>query len=740
MFSLEQFVNEQMNFFGDVLDKRPSQVGRGNPLVLVVDSSTPLIDRISNLLSSDIALQVCWAINNLVKLAISGKDMSELAARIPPFYCSKSSRIELTACVASTVLVKTNSSLYTPIFFEPLISRLKGIPAEEYINSLPYMLPSISEYDRKNVLIPLLYSLFSGDSAYQHAGANILIKIGPSLQLTENDFECFLSSPILTNTHYLNEAVNAFEPIFSQENPDWATVTLPAILDKLATKDKHFRVGLSDFLFNNSQRLKIPNLYTQLADEVEYAKTDPEIAIILISHIEKISVSRFVDMVTKLIGLLSYISNAPDPSIRKKLPLLLHEHPIILSRGAEEAEKCFIDIANDSDYEVRLSFVVTLPDLLLQDLPPFLKTRLLGLYIQQFSDLSEAQPSKELSENSLKMKNALRDSLVNVKLMVAAISDQKLSSHAFNSIIGLARNFSGRWRFVCKFLDAFQQIPMNLLTTQMKPILLFAESSIALNPEALFPSINSFYKFLVTLNGTNNSSTSEFMEYLVKKFAQSEKYSLRRVFIQLSTSYLGIISDSIFVDVIWPTIRDCFKNEKVHHVKAKILQFLPKFYNHFLNDKKFPYLKNECSELLQSYSLEEDPLIVQLFNSAKTIIPIQMNSPIGEASLDFSLQSFMKSRLQNSRPEFSNLPPIRLKRSNSQSLHSERFSGRSFQNKTKLAPINTRPLHYGSAHSIPSPVSPSLRSSSPKDKPFLSKRGQRLNKTSPISFKKLNPL
>ena len=327
MFSLERFVNEQMNFFGDVLDKKPSQVGRGNPLVLVVDSNTPLIDRISNLLSSDIALQVCWAINSLVKLAISGTDVSELAARIPPFYCSKSARIELTACVATTALVKVDSALYTPIFFQPLISRLKGIPAVEYVQSLPYMLPSLNEEDLSKTLIPLLHSLFSGDTAHQHAGSNLLISIGSSLPITESDFEKFLSSTILTNSGYLNDVISIFEPIFSQKNPDWATVTIPAILQKLAEEDKHFLLGFGDFLFSNSERLKIPSLYSNLAREIEFAKGSPEIAIIILKHIEKLSASRFVDLVSKLISLISVCTNASDSNIRSSLPQLLIDHP-----------------------------------------------------------------------------------------------------------------------------------------------------------------------------------------------------------------------------------------------------------------------------------------------------------------------------------------------------------------------------------------------------------------------------
>mgnify|MGYP001071254233 CR=1 FL=1 len=70
MFSLTKLVDETQNFFGDILDKRPSQVSRSakDPLLLVLDDNLPLKEKVSKLLKSELASQKVWAITNIANL------------------------------------------------------------------------------------------------------------------------------------------------------------------------------------------------------------------------------------------------------------------------------------------------------------------------------------------------------------------------------------------------------------------------------------------------------------------------------------------------------------------------------------------------------------------------------------------------------------------------------------------------------------------------------------------------
>ena len=301
-----------------------------------------------------------------------------------------------------------------------------------------------------------------------------------------------------------------------------------------------------------------------------------------------------------------------------------------MTRDEEECKKCFNSLASDSDLSVRLSFVKSIPKFLSILPPNTLQYHLLKLYVKQYNIKNEFSSLKmtqgQTPTPNQKLLLTLTDSLVDEELLIAVVHEPKLCNSSMNQILQFANSFTSRWRFIKKFLAAFEKFPLEILNPKLKDVLKLIENSVSLNPEALFSSVCSFYNFMLD-NTEGEQNISEYMEYLVKKYAFSTKFELRRLYVQFSCRLIERVPDDIFLSVIWPPYLEQLSQERVVNVKSKILEFLPQFYTHISKstDKKLSiqvkFICEQISSLLNVFSKETDPLLRSLFTQAQSIIP-----------------------------------------------------------------------------------------------------------------------
>jgi hypothetical protein len=226
MFSLARHVDEQLNFFGDVFDKQPSQVSRSSkdPLVLTVNESLPLKAKVELLINSELASQQVWAITNVTRLIALRIHCDALIEAIPKCLWSKSARVELAAAKTAYALIDHDPSRYTPFFIKAITQRAAGIPAIEYTECIEKMAPVLTKDDVTTCILPLLDQLFLQDHGHHHAACRILQCIpAPLLNLSPTTFNRYLKSPVLVNSH-LVPILKRFQSLFG---PTWIATDLP---------------------------------------------------------------------------------------------------------------------------------------------------------------------------------------------------------------------------------------------------------------------------------------------------------------------------------------------------------------------------------------------------------------------------------------------------------------------------------------------------------------------------------
>jgi hypothetical protein len=208
-----------MNFFGDVLDKQPSQVSRSSrdPLILIVNDSLPLRNKVASLLSSELPSQQIWAITNICKLVSHGIPCDDLVAEIPRCMWSKSAKVELAAANTAYALLYHFPAKYTHIFIGPILERMGAVPAIEYAACIEKMASAISPDDVNQAIIPLLDRLFDQDVNHQNAACHLL-KFLPITEsaVTPDSFLKYLRSAVLVNIH-LTDVVKRFKKLIQME-------------------------------------------------------------------------------------------------------------------------------------------------------------------------------------------------------------------------------------------------------------------------------------------------------------------------------------------------------------------------------------------------------------------------------------------------------------------------------------------------------------------------------------------
>ncbi|OHT03092.1 hypothetical protein TRFO_29551 [Tritrichomonas foetus] len=674
MFSLAKFVDEQLNFFGDVLDKRPSQVSRSlrDPLLLVLDDNLPLKSKVTSLLHSELASQKVWAITNIARLVSMNINCDDLIKEIPKCFLSKSAKVELAAAKLCHALLYYDAAKYTEFFIKPVMDRITAVPAMEYAQCIELMAPQIDSIDSISSFVPLIKKLFEQDDSHQHAGS-LIVKNIPTIDVTEEEFQTiFLTSKVFVNEYLSPQiALNFSEAKFGE---NWLEVTLP---NQLLQLDERFHQGVAKFFVDFMGRIKTPNLYSSVHDAFDWAVKDPRIALSIIQKVDIVSKSRFVDLVNKVYQLLLTIANFNESFIRKDLPKILVDNPMLFNAPENVLKQVFTSLGNDSDPIVKCAFLEQLEIIYNSTKLSRTKEHILMLY------------QNMLKDNDIKVLEKL---VTETSSMFVVLADQR-PSQIMNLFLHIAELFKTRWRFFSKILRSFEMFPTNTLVYGIKPLLSLICEAVKVNPQVLMPQVISFYTFCIH-SRFDCLKLPDLLRYLAHEYGKSEKYQMRIVYIKLANSLLNEFNDdrSYYIENIWSHIAE-YKNESVEFVYIKLLEYILAFIPKY-DVKDSNRLTQDVLSILSNKKFcdSQNPDIVYLISRIKPLVP---NQP----------------RSMSAQPSFEHLPAIvdktspRLRRpiNTPQSPHRGNASG-AFQSGSPNAPIKMPPR----------PNQPSCRKPSPK--------------------------
>ena len=711
MFSLAKFVDEQLNFFGDVLDKRPSQVSRSlrDPLLLVLDDNLPLKSKVSTLLTSELASQKVWAITNIARLVSMNIECDDLVKEIPRCFLSKSAKVELAAAKTAYALLWHDSAHYTPFFLKPIIDRISAVPAIEYAQCIELMAPSISPDESFSSFMPLIKKLFEKDESHQHAGSMVVKNI-PSLSITEEDFNnILLNSKVFVNEYLSPTIAHNFSHKHNEYGINCLEVTLPNKLIELEGKDKSYREGVTKFFIDFMDRIKIQTLYSNVHNGFEWATSNPKIALAIIQRIEIISKSRFVDLVNKVYLLLPYIANCNDCQVRKMLPKALIEHPSLFKGPESSLKTVFTQLGNDKDPNVKIAFLENL-DQIYNSL--LINNKNLNGKNENLDGTLLTLYQSLLKDSDIKVVEKL---ITDTPLMFVALAKNRPPS-IMNLFIQVLKQFQNRWRFFTRILREIEQFPTPTLVSGIKPLLTIICEAVKINPQALVVPVTSFFAFCIHQK-FDCLKLPDLLKFLAFEFGKSPDFHLRIVYIKLAQSLLDEFDDDrqFFIEHIWSFLYE-YKDEKVEFVYIKLLEFLADYVQKYkvrdsvkqsqevqtvLNNKKFIDSTN--------------PEIHNLVEYIRPLLPSHTRSLSAQPSLDK-----IPSIVDKSSP--------RLKRPIRTSSSPNHPQAHNIQNHLPHTSQSNR-MSAPTCKNIPRPVASSNRKTSPK---ITSSRRSSYNPSSPM--------
>ena len=600
MFVLAKYVEEQSNFFGDVLDKRPSQVYKPNPLVLVIDDKLPLSGKIEALMKSELVAQVCWSLSNVPKLVKSGAPSSEIVNKVPHFLCARSSRVELAAVNAAIELLKYSPSQYTKVFWTPVLDRIKTVPAIEYGICIDEMCKSVPAATLNNELLPVIEQLFKQSEVFQRL-ASFVLSVLPAekLNLTVQQFGVFVNSAVFVN-EFLVKVSSSFSKKFGTE---WLYKDLPEELLKVK-KDTN-RLGIASFFIVNMERIKLQNVYSELLGVYEWATSDPEIAIVWLNHADIVLESRFIDFLAKTYQLINVVCCSEKADVRRQLPGILCEKSVLLNKAPEAIMKgAFEKLAKDKDAKVQCVFLEKIAEIHEKVEDTKLATSLLHIF---FALLKE------------KPKHLL-ESLIN-KHMLIAISQASMPG-IMQYVMDLMDAVKDKWRQFTSLLAIIEGFPEKIVSASLKKMMIMVENGVSINPQALSRSAISFYAYIIHSKFTTIRLT-ELMKYLTVTFAESEKFQLRILYLKIAAALLNELEPEFYFENVFSVVAQ-FKNEQVMFVRAALVDYLTTFVKHYNKDK--PRFGQQLEALMKNIESDKDPLVVSKLKDARDaigVIPIK---------------------------------------------------------------------------------------------------------------------
>lgn len=626
MFFLSDFVKEQDSIFGDSMDKRPSQMFKPNPLMLVIDETLPLDKKVLALIKSELTAQVCWAISQIPKLGTKYSNTEKLIGMIPSYFISQSSKIELAAVNAAKEILSKHPQQYTCLFLKPILARITAVPAVEYALCIKLMLEIMPAADINNTFKPLISTLFSKSDKFQHVAALILSYIPISkFPITKDEFSVYLKSTVFVNEHLTNVA-QLYTSVFGM---DWIRKEIPSQLQEILEKKSEIKPGFTTFFLEHMDRILLPSLYSTLLKIIDWGSEDPNIGFLILKRTLAISQSRFVDLAPKVYLITPTLASSSDKKIRAKVPELLVSVPQILNGHESTIQRILTSLQNDKEPDVRKALLDNLENIhsLLESKK--LKDMCLNIFLFLFKDQN----------------NDVRESLVNQYLIIEL--SKSSSPTIMMSVVNLLDSFKTRWRYISRILKAIEQCPKQNVSVVLKNILTLLQEAAKINPQALSPVIISFYIYVIH-SRFDSIRMNDMLRYLAIKYGSNKRFQLRILYLKIAEGLLDEFEESFYIEHIFNVVSD-FTNEKVVFVQSQIMIYLAAFikkYGYEVYSNKIDKLFNMCED-------STDPRVIELKEETLSLV-----SPLRR---QVSLKSIQKKpfvRTNNMIPSFASMNRI----------------------------------------------------------------------------------
>jgi hypothetical protein len=630
MLSLARIVLDQTVHLTEQGDKTPTARRLLNiEIANQVSAIVPLFDQIQYALTSQSHAHILWALSAIVKNARADGRLLQLVPTALRLLDSDSIEIEFAAAHSLVLLSHALPASLAPIVMQPVLERLRRSPAVELIQCLRPLIPVLAPDIVRQRIADAIGELLKMSDAHQFAAGELLL-LAPQLLIdsTTDVLTMILSGPIVV-THYLADAIRA---ISHTVNLNWFENTLPKQMLLQANSFAQMRYGCCRALVSVLEFADSPQIHLFIRTAFGWASTAENIAFLVVEHTDVLAAYHNGEFQAKVRDIALRISKSAAVPIRVRLCEIYAANPLFYLSSDALFGRVYKSLAEDSEIEVRLSYIKHFPLLYTRCSSVQLTDLLFSLLLFSFSSSDRRIHHALLSHSALF--RALNASKINALMP------------------GFLRICEGliRWRLIASAVAIFIDFPTDCIASSWRPMGAILRVKHAQFPFALADATAAFYARVLIA-----TQEAEILGAALS-LARAPTHQLRSFFIQLA-AMLGHLRPSGFVDRLWPAAL-ALAQDPVLAVRCTFLRCAAQFHDAFVETGDRAAVKN-LTTVFMILGTVADPALEAVWRDAAAQLAGERDHSQGHFSQLYRSATAFDAPVVKARPPLRRPEPLR---------------------------------------------------------------------------------
>jgi hypothetical protein len=272
---------------------------------------------------------------------------------------------------------------------------------------------------------------------------------------------------------------------------------------------------------NDSQQI-----YVFLLTAFGWASASEPIAMVIVEHADALSGYHGGEFQGKIRDFALKLARSPNPAVRVKLCEFYALNPATFLSGQSLYGRVFKSLSEDSEIEVRLSFIRSFPILYSRSSSVQLTDALFTLLLPSFSD---GDPR-------------IHDALLSDPTLFQLLTPSKLNA-AFPGFLRILDSLV-RWRSIRNAIDIFVRFPPESFFAGYRQIAPLVRSKLEQSPFALADAARVFY--IASIEQDDDALA------LLLSLARAPAHQLRSFFLKFVACAGQIFAQPVFLERVWP--------------------------------------------------------------------------------------------------------------------------------------------------------------------------------------------
>jgi hypothetical protein len=257
-------------------------------------------------------------------------------------------------CVAA--LLPRASKTGSASVVQPILDRLRHLPAVEYVECLAAMATQLTSATLSSCIIPLIEDFLGRAEPYQFAAGALLRALPISAWDPTPGLLLQLLSSRVVVSDFLPGIIRAVIEA-GHVTEEWCLRTCPQQLVVKAMAAREFRPGATAVLLEIAVASSLKVVQRHIEVLFCWASDFPAVALLLLAKADELVTARTIELMAQIKDLLVTLAASPDIAVRAKLPEIIVANPVVFLYNATSTRPVIDALMNDRAVTVRLAVI-----------------------------------------------------------------------------------------------------------------------------------------------------------------------------------------------------------------------------------------------------------------------------------------------------------------------------------------------------------------------------------------------